>query len=731
MSTRASIHFKEYKQFMDKSVTKQALASVCVYAEQVLGIWDNYEAKIRTIRNSKSYTSLTAVQTDLVKENEELMKTLAPLMEALISKRNSRTDFFGNQLKPLEKWTKTSDIFNNIVEDLKDEQTNEAMEAQMVNKLEEAVEKWKSGYEECKTELNECKRELEWLREKSANQERTLKNAQQNDDVKVENDTYKSVLVRPIPESTKMTSYKIDGKTPIFKSKTEENVENWIYKVETALEFAQVPRNVWLVAVSNYVEGTALEMLKQAREENKSWDMFKKSLLDTFRPLQKDFDLRAKINHLKDRDSFEKYLHEFRSLSNQIPKDKMSDADRLNCFLQGLRAKTRAELFLKDIKELDEAIKVATILESVRKQAGDMKPKLEVNSVDKSRKMKCYKCKLMGHIAANCRVKLNNNIVKNKPYNKDKMVKSSGGSSFKKDFKKNNFARNLKYSKYKCTKCGLNGHTAEYCRDSQKQKVKISTIETELDENLIVNESNLDNDSLVYLNMMEIIKDDDISSDEEEVLKRMVEKAKPSKNSAPEKPKSKNYLKRLAKKEKKWKEREAKELKRKMAKDLFNKEMATLIEAIKNTEVFGRKEDELDLEEIELDALNTVGGDGNPGPGNKKLEIIMPSAIRETCECDFCLKKREIGVKIDKLPPANELRTDVIYSFGADGSITMMPKREMAAIERFSKGHPYEINMMTVANCESHKKLLKIKAKIEEIDCEMWVRHRCHSIGYE
>ena len=159
MSTRASIHFKEYKQFMDKNVPKQALASVCVYAEQVLGIWDNYETKIRTIRNSKSYTSHTAVQADLVKENEDLMKTLAPLMEALISKRNSRTDFFGNQLKPLEKWTKTSDIFNNIVEDLKDEQTNEAMEAQMVNKLEEAVEKWKSGYDECKTELNECKRE--------------------------------------------------------------------------------------------------------------------------------------------------------------------------------------------------------------------------------------------------------------------------------------------------------------------------------------------------------------------------------------------------------------------------------------------------------------------------------------------------------------------------------------------------------------------------------------------
>ena len=67
MSTRASIHFIEYKQFMDKNVSKQTLASVCVYAEQILGLWDNYELKIRTIRNSKLHTSHTALTADLVK----------------------------------------------------------------------------------------------------------------------------------------------------------------------------------------------------------------------------------------------------------------------------------------------------------------------------------------------------------------------------------------------------------------------------------------------------------------------------------------------------------------------------------------------------------------------------------------------------------------------------------------------------------------------------------------
>ena len=90
MSTRASIHFKEYKQFMDKNVTKQALASFCVYAEQVLGIWDNFEAKIRQIRKCATYSSHTVVLADLEKENNDLMLKLEPLMQKLIKKRNEQ-----------------------------------------------------------------------------------------------------------------------------------------------------------------------------------------------------------------------------------------------------------------------------------------------------------------------------------------------------------------------------------------------------------------------------------------------------------------------------------------------------------------------------------------------------------------------------------------------------------------------------------------------------------------
>ena len=120
--------------------------------------------------------------------------------------------------------------------------------------------------------------------------------------------------------------------------------------METALEIANVPVNMYLVAISNYVEGTAFEMVMTARKEKRSWMYLRAQLIKTFRSTFKDFNLRSKILGLKDGGDFEKYLHDFRSLSNQIPTIAMTEADKLTCFMQGLRPKTRIELFIKKVR---------------------------------------------------------------------------------------------------------------------------------------------------------------------------------------------------------------------------------------------------------------------------------------------------------------------------------------------------------------------------------------------
>ena len=37
---------------------------------------------------------------------------------------------------------------------------------------------------------------------------------------------------------------KLEPKTPIFKSKPDENIDTWLYKIETALQIANIPENI-------------------------------------------------------------------------------------------------------------------------------------------------------------------------------------------------------------------------------------------------------------------------------------------------------------------------------------------------------------------------------------------------------------------------------------------------------------------------------------------------------
>ncbi len=100
-------------------------------------------------------------------------------------------------------------------------------------------------------------------------------------------------------------SYKLDARTPIFKSNSDEDIETWLYKMETALEYANVPVNMYLVAISNYVEGTAFEMVMTARKEKRSWMYLRAQLIKTFHSTFKDFNLKSKTFGLKDGGDFE------------------------------------------------------------------------------------------------------------------------------------------------------------------------------------------------------------------------------------------------------------------------------------------------------------------------------------------------------------------------------------------------------------------------------------------
>ena len=163
-------------------------------------------------------------------------------------------------------------------------------------------------------------------------------------------------------------AYKLDAKTPVFHSRIDEDVDKWLIRIEASLTFANVPQSLWITATYNYVEGIALEMVIAAKKDNQTWDSFKERMIETFRPVNKKYDLRARLLKLKDVDNFDKYLHDFRTLENQIPLEELSKIDRFTCFMAGLRSKTRGEILRLNVKTLEEAIKTANQLNAERNQ---------------------------------------------------------------------------------------------------------------------------------------------------------------------------------------------------------------------------------------------------------------------------------------------------------------------------------------------------------------------------
>ena len=477
--TRIVKEFKSYNDFNASPVPKKKLASLCATARELIIAFELSDLKIRQVLVEK-HESLEQVKNEIEACREARKKTTMPIVAAVFKKRNEK---FQESLPTFEL---ASDVFKNITEPVEsqdegDEDAIAALQSQITSLKKEAA-KSRSALEDLATELSnaharikELEDELDEVDVSEGSQHQGDPNNDNRNTMGLENPTGDSepTHAREEPVSKFRGTYKLDAKTPVFRSKQDEDIETWLYKIETALMFANVPVSLWLFAVANYVEGTAFEMVMAARTEKKDWPYLKSQLISTFRATFKDFNLRSKLLSLKDTGSYEKYLHDFRYLSNQIPKNAMPDNDRLTCFMQGLRPQTRVELFLKKCTTLEEAILIASTMESVRpNRINDVNfVKFNRNSNNERYKnVKCNKCGRLGHIAINCRVK---RAPSSPNYNRN-----SSGNSFKKprtsfNNKYNNNGNNSNGNQRKsklelsCFKCGIKGHYASDCRSTK------------------------------------------------------------------------------------------------------------------------------------------------------------------------------------------------------------------------------------------------------------------------
>ncbi len=146
--------------------------------------------------------------------------------------------------------------------------------------------------------------------------------------------------------------------------------------------------------------------------------------MDNFLNIDYERNLRLKLKNLKQTDSFEKYSQEFTLLGSKMNLDQLSDQDRLNYFLDGLRSKTRLQLDLIQVENFKDALAAATrVKRTLEESRKDNKVNVSFARIERrgkpwsfkntNSKIVCYKCKKEGHKSIDCRVKLSNETIKN------------------------------------------------------------------------------------------------------------------------------------------------------------------------------------------------------------------------------------------------------------------------------------------------------------------------------
>ena len=264
------------------------------------------------------------------------------------------------------------------------------------------------------------------------------------------------------------------------------------------------------------------------------WNRFKIDLIKTFRPVNKDFDIRSKLLKLKELENFDKYLFEFRTLINQIPDDKMSKLDKFTTFVSGLRSKTRFEIFKLRLTTLDEAIELACFLNSTSEVISENKGSTSEINITQTEprhftedignesnketnrtkrqgfvknKVKCYNCGGVGHMRQDCP---SSSADREGSENEDKEVDKDDINSARREFS-GNYTKKYSAKKNKdhvvCWNCNGSGHYANECHNNTASSNLIEAMDSDESE----------------LNCMELL--DVFSSDGTEIVQGVILKS--------------------------------------------------------------------------------------------------------------------------------------------------------------------------------------------------------------
>jgi hypothetical protein len=136
---------------------------------------------------------------------------------------------------------------------------------------------------------------------------------------------------------------------------------NWIFSVERYLALTKIPATEQVLYVSTLLEGEALLWFRSNYEDKNynelMWTEVRDALQLYFKPPNQDRRLQDQWATLRQVGSVFDYVSKLEALSMQMTG--VSEVQKLDKFIRGLKPKTRIEVELRDPKSTDEAYRLA------------------------------------------------------------------------------------------------------------------------------------------------------------------------------------------------------------------------------------------------------------------------------------------------------------------------------------------------------------------------------------
>jgi len=213
---------------------------------------------------------------------------------------------------------------------------------------------------------------------------------------------------------------KLDSQLPLLKGTLEEDIDDWFFTIENYSKTRNIKDERKLLVFTPLFRGNALQIVKSmAREDNSSWAEFQRRMRQMHNPFSRQRQLRQKLRDCKLRNNFDEFIHNFRSIVNQI--EGLPEKEIVFIFLDALTPKLRSEVLAKGSDTFEDAIRVASAFEDCYQEPTSSNYVRKVNyskqfmqrntGWDDQRKNEpsrnhqnkiCYRCRKEGHIARDC-----------------------------------------------------------------------------------------------------------------------------------------------------------------------------------------------------------------------------------------------------------------------------------------------------------------------------------------